>query len=273
MNADSKAILAVIAEMLDRPIAFHPVLAKISGSVTAGLMLSQAVYWSKVLERTNPDAKGWFYKTQAEWTEEVCMSRWEQDGAKKLLGKLPFWKYERRGAPPKSYYRVDLEKLIEAIAEHVEKPHSRLREYLAPDVEKTSVQNAEKPSSLKGTETTTETTQRENLSAALFEGIVFATWWDSYPRKLDELGSQRIWAALSVLDRAAAFEGVEAWKRSTQWQDEKFIPHPATFLKRRQWKNKPPEESHGSSNGNHRSSAAVPSDARKYEHLTAERLS
>ncbi len=56
MNADSKAILAVIAEMLDRPIAFHPVLAKISGSVTAGLMLSQAVYWSNCRSGNTKDA-------------------------------------------------------------------------------------------------------------------------------------------------------------------------------------------------------------------------
>lgn len=76
-------------------------------------------------------------------------------------------------------------------------------------------------------------------STELFEGILFVTWWDSYPRKLDKLGCQRLWAALSVLDRAAAFEGVEAWKTSTQWQDEKFIPHPATFLKRRQWEDVP----------------------------------
>lgn len=118
--------------------------------------------------------------------------------------------------------------------------------------------------------------EEESTSAARsaeLDGIIFATWWDSYPRKLDELGSQRLWAALSLLDRAAAFEGVEAWKKSTQWQDEKFIPHPVTFLKRRQWENKPAEENHASSNGNHRTGAAVPHAAGKYEHLTPERLS
>ena len=82
----------IIAETLTRPVSFHPVLAKISGSVTAGLMLSQAVYWARVLERTKPEADGWFYKTQAEWTEEICLSRWEQDGARRSLRKLPFWR-------------------------------------------------------------------------------------------------------------------------------------------------------------------------------------
>jgi len=277
VSGDSKNIVAVIAEMLDRPIAFHPVLAKISGSVTAGLMLSQAVYWSKVLKRTNPSADGWFFKTQSEWTEEICMSRWEQDGAKKLLRRLPFWEDERRGAPPKSYYRIDLEKLVEAITEYVEKPHSRLRENLTPDVEKTSVQTAEKPQSIKGTETTAETTQRENLSAVrsteLLDGILFSTWWESYPRKIDKPNCQRLWMGLSTLDRVAAFEGLELWCKSTEWQDKKFIPHPATFLRRRQWEDKPMEATHGGRNGNHRASAAVAPVAGKYEHLTPERLS
>jgi hypothetical protein len=245
----AKALRDIIAETLDRPVAFHPALARISGSVTAGLMLSQAVYWAKVLERTNPDADGWFYKTQAEWTDEICLSRWEQDGARRILRGLPFWDERKSGAPPKSYFRLDLGKLAEAIADNVEKPHSRMRKNLIPECEKTSVQNAEKPQSLTYTETTAETTQRESLSAArsgeLFEEVLFSTWWDSYPRKLDRPGCQRLWTEMSVLDRAAAFESVEAWKKSAQWQDRKFIPHPVTFLRRRQWEDKPAEGSHG----------------------------
>jgi hypothetical protein len=136
---NGKLLRDIIAETLDRPVAFHPVLARISGSVTAGLMLSQAVYWAKVLERTNPEAAGWFYKTQAEWTEEICLSRWEQDGARRILRGLPFWDEGKSGAPPKSYFHLDLEKLAEAIVGNVEKPHSRLRKNLRPECGKTSV--------------------------------------------------------------------------------------------------------------------------------------
>jgi hypothetical protein len=262
--------------MLDRPVAFNPVLARISESVTAGLMLSQALYWTRVQERTNPKADGWFYKTQAEWTEEICLSRWEQDGARKILRGLPFWEERKRGAPPKSYFRVDLEKLAEVIAENVEKPHSRLRESITPECGKTSVQSAENSRSLKGTETTTETTQRESLNAArsgeLFEETLFSTWWDFFPRKIDKSGCQLIWTALSVLDRAAAFEGLEAWKKSAQWQDEKFIPYPATFLKRRQWESKPAEEAHGNANGSRKASGAITAPCGKYDSRKPELL-
>lgn len=239
--------------MLASPIAFHPVLARISGSVTAGLMLSQGLYWAKVLERTNPTADGWFYKTQAQWTAETCLSRWEQDGARKLLRGFSFWNEKRKDAPPKSYFRVDMEKLIEVIAGNVEKPHSRLRENLAPEGGKTPVQTVRKQHSLIGTKNTSEISREfSTRGGELFEETVFETWWDSYPRKLDRLGCLQIWNGLSVLDRAAAFDGLNAWRESAQWQEKKFIPHPATFLRRRQWESTPVEDGNASGTRNRR---------------------
>lgn len=260
----------IVARLLDHPVAFRRAFVWVSGSVTAGLMLSQAYYWTKIVQQTKPDDNGWFYKTQAEWTDEICLTRWEQDGARKLLRGLTFWEEDRRGVPPRSYFRLDLDRLHQAVLHYVEKPHSRLREKLASECGKTSVQNAENRQFLKGTKTTSKTTQREHASAArsgeLFEEVLFDTWWDSYPRKLDRLGCHRIWAEMSVLDRAAAFEAVRTWKTSTQWQDPKFVPNPATFLKRRQWENAPAEDAHGSNSGNRRTSGAVAPAAGKYDH-------
>jgi hypothetical protein len=46
-------------QILDRPIAFHRCLVRVTKSVAAALMLSQAIYWSN---RTK-DPDGWFWKT------------------------------------------------------------------------------------------------------------------------------------------------------------------------------------------------------------------
>ena len=51
-----------LLDLLDRPIAFHRVFVTITGSLAAGVMLSQALYWS----RRTKDPEGWFYKTQPE---------------------------------------------------------------------------------------------------------------------------------------------------------------------------------------------------------------
>ena len=102
------------SDLLDRPIAFHRCLAELGGSVNAGLMLSQALYWAK---RTKA-ADGWFWKTAEEWQEETYLTRTEQATARKQLKRLPCWQEELRGVPAKLFYRVDLDELDRLLFEN-----------------------------------------------------------------------------------------------------------------------------------------------------------
>ncbi len=109
--------------LLVHTVAFHPELAelpyyeeeggkgKVKGKIgiLGALMLSQALYWQS---KTN-DPEGWFWKTQGEWQEELSMSRYEQETARKRLRHTPFWQEVRRGLPARMYFRVDLGKLDE----------------------------------------------------------------------------------------------------------------------------------------------------------------
>lgn len=106
-----------ILAVLDRPIAFQRVFVKLTDSINAALMLSQAVYWSS---RTD-DPAGWFWKTQGQWEDETGLTRREQDGARKILDGdgLGFLLEEKRGIPPKIYYRVDLERVNENLERHM----------------------------------------------------------------------------------------------------------------------------------------------------------
>jgi hypothetical protein len=152
-----------IKATLSRPVAFHAVLGKVCGSATAGLMLSQAIYWS---ERTN-DQSGWFYKTQAEWEEEICLSRWEQETARKRLRERGFLAEQLRGNPARLYYRVEIEAVARAVAQYAEKPQTSLRDDRkrqshALDCGKPANKDAGNPQTLKGTETSPETTTEKN---------------------------------------------------------------------------------------------------------------
>jgi hypothetical protein len=100
------------SNLLDRPIAFHRCFAELGGSVNAGLMLSQAVYWSK--RSTTKD--GWFWKTAEEWTEETYLSRTEQATARKQLKRLTCWQEELRGVPAKLFYRIDFDALDDLLS-------------------------------------------------------------------------------------------------------------------------------------------------------------
>lgn len=110
---------SLLLSILDRPIAFHRVFVTISGSVLAGLLLSQAVYWTP----RGHSEDGWFHKTRDEWMAETGMSRTEQETARKKLLAIKtkegvhVWAEERRGVPAKMWYRVDVVALFQCILE------------------------------------------------------------------------------------------------------------------------------------------------------------
>lgn len=74
------------------------------------------------------------------------------------------------------------------------------------------------------------------------EDPYFWLFWQMYPRKIDKDRARRAWKKLSP-DRAMAnaiLEGLRSWKKCDQWQEERFIPHPTTWLNGRRWESTPP---------------------------------
>jgi len=103
----SKTKQAFLAILTDRPVAYHPLFAKLCGGVTAGVLLSQLFYW--IDKQKDPD--GWIYKTQAEFTEETGLTRYEQEHARKQLRGLGVLREKKKGIPAKLHYEIDLEAL------------------------------------------------------------------------------------------------------------------------------------------------------------------
>jgi len=102
----NKELEAVFEAFNDKPIVFHSVYAEITGSITAGLLLSQVVYWDSVMKRE-------FYKKDKEFCKELGMSIDEFKGAKKKIVK--FVNITIKGIPPTTYYRLNKESVILAI--------------------------------------------------------------------------------------------------------------------------------------------------------------
>lgn len=141
---------------LDRPIAYHRPLLPIAGSLTATVMLSQALYWSK---RTK-DPDGWFYKTREEWTEETGMTRREQETARASLRESGFWEEKLQGQPAQLYFRVNFELLESKLSQLLENQGGQLVGTKAPNKEGGNVptSRAESAQHSIGTEITSETT-------------------------------------------------------------------------------------------------------------------
>lgn len=120
-QAGQRHHIALTVSLLGRDVlAFHPALTRVAGSITAGLMLSQSLYWTRVLmeqRQGNSDAsRDWFWKTHRDWATEIALSKHEQITARNRLSALPFWHEQRRGTHGRMHFRVDLD----ALATHLD---------------------------------------------------------------------------------------------------------------------------------------------------------
>src|SRR5208337_1163724 len=102
MNNNLKSLFSALN---DRLIDFYPIFAKITGSITSGLLLSQIAYLSKAMNYQE------FCQTDSDFRDELCMGSYELTNAKKILVDLSVVSIVRKGIPAKSFYKLDREKL------------------------------------------------------------------------------------------------------------------------------------------------------------------
>lgn len=107
-------LMAAFTELLKKAVSFHPALARVCGSAAAGLMCDQGMFWSGMPSVQQND--GWFYKSAKEWEEETCLSRREQDTAKKILKKKGFMetKLAKVNGAPTLHFRMNVPAILEA---------------------------------------------------------------------------------------------------------------------------------------------------------------
>jgi hypothetical protein len=149
--------------LLTRPIAFHPIFAKIAGGAVPGIFLSQAYYWTCVLDATEPNREGWFYKTGRDWHSETLLTRREQESARKALRNLNLLEEKNAGIPSRKYYRLNKNALLAALDAYLPTGPSHFgqtslhvsRKQVCTERANKSAQNAP---TLKGTKTTALTT-------------------------------------------------------------------------------------------------------------------
>lgn len=116
MADQAKTILNALSE---RPVAYHAIYARLTGSANAGLFLSQAMYWSSA--QSTERRGGWFYKTHSEWTAETGLSSNEIRTARTKLKRLSLLEEKRKGVPATIYYRIDQDRLVELLLQIAEK--------------------------------------------------------------------------------------------------------------------------------------------------------
>jgi len=114
-NQDSK-ISKVLKAFAQRPIAYQKIYAQLAESVTAGLLLSQIVYWWYT-----GAGESEFYKTDSAFADELAMGARELRNAKAKLKKLGIISTIRKGVPCRTFYKLEESALLAQISSWAEK--------------------------------------------------------------------------------------------------------------------------------------------------------
>ena len=85
----------MVAKVLGPSVVYHRRLADIGGGVHAGLMLSRALYRTRLQITRRHDS--WITSTAARWSEEIGLSRREQETARRTLRRIGVWEEALRG--------------------------------------------------------------------------------------------------------------------------------------------------------------------------------
>jgi hypothetical protein len=102
----------LLIQLNQRPIAVYPIYIKITGSVNAGLLLSQLMYWYGAVNGRV------FYKNDIEIMEETMLSESELRGAKAKLKTMSFINIKAKGIPATTHYTIDAQMLISEIEQY-----------------------------------------------------------------------------------------------------------------------------------------------------------
>ena len=105
---------AAVAELLGPSLSFHRVLAGVAGGVHAGLLLSRALYLTRLQLRRQLDA--WIANSASRWTHEIGLSRREQEAARRELMRAGLWEETLTGIPARLVARIRLECLLDLLA-------------------------------------------------------------------------------------------------------------------------------------------------------------
>lgn len=230
-------------ELLDRPIAYHRILARIAGSVSGGVFLSQALYWSK--RTTLPDS--WFYKTAGEWFDETFLTRREQETVRKRLVALKILEERKNGVPAKLYFRVNLGELERHILRHSETSGDASgQEAVQSSFNKSAKLGSTNPPNLvqqkrqTNTETTSETTAETTKAISL--DTAFEEFWAAYPSRAPHSNPKHPAKFLYIKARKelsvsheTIVNAARIYAETMAGKDSQLVAQAQTWLRQRRW--------------------------------------
>ncbi len=110
-----------------RYVQYYPVLAELTGSAKAALMLGHMLYWSRKYLAARSEREGWFWHTRRDWHAATGLSRHEQERARRCLLASGLISERLMGVPARLHYRLELDQMGSQIARHLKKQYAGWR--------------------------------------------------------------------------------------------------------------------------------------------------
>lgn len=148
----------LLLSLNDKPIVIYPAYVRITGDYATAAALAQVLYWHKTMHGRK------FYKTDADFSNELILTSKQFERVKSNLKSLDFLTITREQIPAKTFYDVDYDKLAIALCSQNSSspPPLPLAESSYPQKGETVASQTVAASYHQKGETNTENTQRVN---------------------------------------------------------------------------------------------------------------
>lgn len=170
----------------DRPIAFHPMLARVFGGIYEALLFQQLAFWSDKGHDPN-----WIYKTREQLREETTLNRYQQEQARATLRKLGVIDEERRGLPARIHYRINWDRVFLLLNEYqaVGRPSTNKSADSQPSARPVPTFQLAHPE--PSSEKTSETTQEKRAPRTIEDLEEEDRRWEEHRQRMVEMEALR----------------------------------------------------------------------------------
>ena len=176
------------------------------------LWIQKAYYLQELISQRKRFKSDLFYITQNKMYQYLWINQRTQINYIKSFIDMWLLSVEKRGMPCKNWYKINDDKIFKLMWDHSDDEDEECECEIETndDIIVTIQENTEKT---------------ENNNNRLFD-----EFRDKYPRKVWKKDAMKKFNKLKRGDQELAIKMIEVFKKTKQWQNEQYIPHPTTYI-------------------------------------------
>lgn len=211
----------------------------LSATAYLGYLIDKYKYFSQTNTLQIFDGKEYFFNTQSDIEEVLCLSPYQQRGCLKVLMDLNLVSVVYKNIPPKTYFFIDFDNISKLLDL---KELSSKKDTSSIDVKKldlcmsknlTYITKNKSTNNNKNNNTIFNTKEEEKEKIYKKEKFTFDDFWQKYDYKISRPKCEKLYAKIKIADREKIFQHLDKYIPSTP--EKKYRKHPSTYLNNKAW--------------------------------------